>query len=363
MSRFCSPSIKNVTPYTPGEQIDDLHLIKLNTNENPFSPSPLVLDALKDEMTNGSLHLYPDPESQALKKCIADYYEIVPEQVFLGNGSDEVLAHTFLSFFKQNSPLLFPDITYSFYTSYCSLYGIDYKKVPLQNYKINIGDYKQTNGGIIFPNPNAPTGSILTVSEIEKLLSINTESIFVVDEAYVDFGGESSVRLIDKYPNLLVIQTLSKSRSLAGMRVGFAMGNSKLINTLNSVKNSFNSYPIDRLSSVAAIAAFQDKDYFNENRQLIINNREWLKKSLLELNFEVLPSEANFLFVSHPKFNNGLQLTMKLREKNILVRHFNAFPIERFLRISIGTQQQCTYLVESLKEIMFYRHKNPAIAE
>jgi len=362
MNKFCSPCIKNITPYIPGEQVDDSSLIKLNTNENPFPPSPLVIEALKNESTD-SLRLYPDPESHELKQCIANYYELKQEQVFVGNGSDEVLAHVFLSFFKQSSAILFPDITYSFYPSYCALYGIDYKEVPLKNYQIDIKDYSKKNGGIIFPNPNAPTGHLLALEEIEKLLSVNTESVFVVDEAYIDFGGESAVRLIDKYSNLLVIQTLSKSRSLAGMRVGFAMGNSELINTLNSVKNSFNSYPIDRLASVAAIAAFQDKDYFNKNRQMIINNREWLKKSLLELNFEVLPSEANFLFVSHPKFNNGLQLTMKLRKKGILVRHFNTYPIEKFIRISIGTQQQCTYLVESLKEIMFYRHKNPAIAE
>ncbi|MDH5425508.1 MAG: histidinol-phosphate transaminase [Gammaproteobacteria bacterium] len=351
MSRFWSKLVNELTPYVPGEQPKTTNLIKLNTNENPYAPSPLALKAISAE-ANDKLRLYPDPESSALKACIADYHQLKPQQVFIGNGSDEVLAHCFQALLKQDKPLLFPDITYSFYTVYSQLYQIEYQRISLaDDFSINLDDFQQPNGGVIFPNPNAPTGKLLVLDSIETFLQKNTDTVVVVDEAYIDFGGQSAVTLVDKYPNLLVVQTLSKSRSLAGLRVGFAIGNANLIEALERVKNSFNSYPMDRLSTAGAIAAFEDETYFSRQCQKIINSREWLTGQLSATGFNVVPSVANFVFVSHAS-QPAEKIAEKLRAQKIIVRHFKQSRIDNYLRITIGTQQECESLVAALKEIV-----------
>src|SRR5690349_23007149 len=290
MSKFWSDVVHKLTPYVPGEQPKLDNLVKLNTNENPYGPSPKVIEALKLEAAD-SLRLYPDPNSDALKAAIAETHNLKPSQVFVGNGSDEVLAHVFQALLKHDQPLLFPDITYSFYPVYCGLYGIEYKTIPLSTaFEIDINGYAQPNGGIIFPNPNAPTGIPLNLATIEQLLKKNTESVVVIDEAYVDFGTESAVSLINQYPNLLVTHTLSKARSLAGLRVGYALGNVELIEALIRVKDSFNSYPIDRFASAGAVAAMQDVEYFDQTRKQVMATRDKLTKDLVDLGFEVLPS-------------------------------------------------------------------------
>ncbi|MFW5426895.1 MAG: pyridoxal phosphate-dependent aminotransferase, partial [Methylophagaceae bacterium] len=290
MSRFWSPVVHDLEPYMPGEQPKMANLIKLNTNENPYGPSPRVLETLKLSI-NDDLRLYPDPDSSKLKQTIADYYDVDTQQVFVGNGSDEVLAHIFNALFQHDSPLLFPDITYSFYPVYCQLYKIDYQTIPLtKQFEIDINDYQQKNGGIIFPNPNAPTSCLLALGEIEQLLQNNTESVVVIDEAYIDFGGETAISIVDKYPNLLVTQTLSKSRSLANLRIGFAIGHSDLIEALVRVKDSFNSYPMSNLAVNAGIEAFNDQEYFELTNSKIITGRQLLIQELETLDFEVLPS-------------------------------------------------------------------------
>ena len=348
MSQYWSDIVHTLTPYVPGEQPKAQALIKLNTNENPYGPSPKVIAALKAEVTD-NLRLYPDPSSERLKNTIADYHRLNADQVFVGNGSDEVLAHVFQALLKQSRPLLFPDITYSFYPVYCGLYGIEYESVPLdRRFEINIHDYDRPNGGIIFPNPNAPTGIPLELARIEALLQKNRHSVVVVDEAYVDFGTESAVSLINTYPNLLVTQTLSKGRSLAGLRVGYALGHSGLIEALTRVKDSFNSYPIDRLAEAGAIAAIEDVDYFEATCNKVIATRESLVKRLEAMDFVVLPSGGNFIFTKHAVVDGAL-LTAKLREKNIIVRHFKKPErIASYLRISIGTDLQMQALIEAI---------------
>lgn len=352
MSKLWSDIVHKLTPYVPGEQPKLSNLVKLNTNENPYGPSPKVLEALKLEAAD-TLRLYPDPNSDALKAAIAEVHHLNVNQVFVGNGSDEVLAHTFQALLKHDKPLLFPDISYSFYPVYCGLYEIGCKTIPLaEDFTINIDDYNQPNGGIIFPNPNAPTGIPLALAEIEKLLQINTQSVVVVDEAYVDFGTESAVNLINRYPNLLVTHTLSKARSLAGLRVGYALGSADLIEALMRVKDSFNSYPIDRFASAGAIAAMQDADYFEQTCQKVIQTRESLVKELTGLGFDVLPSGANFIFAKH-KMHDGAELTAKLRENSIIVRHFKSpSRIAAYLRITIGTDAQSEALISVLKEVL-----------
>ncbi len=351
MSRFWSPIVHDLTPYIPGEQPKVTGLIKLNTNENPYGPSPRVLEVLKAGVTD-SLRLYPDPNADHLKSAVADYYGVTPAQVFVGNGSDEVLAHVFHGLLKQQSSILFPDITYSFYPVYCGLYGVDYRAVPLTDaFEIHMEDYTEPNGGIIFPNPNAPTGRLLPLEAIEALLKHNPESVVVVDEAYIDFGGETAIPLVNSYPNLLVVHTLSKSHSLAGLRVGFAVGNPGLIEGLERIKNSFNSYPLDRLAIEGAVAALADRDYFEQTRQRIIQTRTALAEKLNGCGFEVLPSAANFLFVQHPSQDAEL-LASKLRERAIIVRHFRHERIKQFLRITIGTDEESAALVEALREII-----------
>lgn len=352
MSQYWSDIVHRLTPYVPGEQPKLQNLVKLNTNENPYGPSPKVVAALQAEAAD-SLRLYPDPDSSRLKAAIAEYHGLQPSQVFVGNGSDEVLAHIFQALLKHELPLLFPDITYSFYPVYCGLYGIDFETVPLNSkFEIAVDDYLRPNGGIIFPNPNAPTGIPVALREIERLLKANTNSVVVIDEAYVDFGTESAVTLINKYPNLLVTHTYSKSRSLAGLRVGYAVGNPGLIEALIRIKDSFNSYPIDRFAEAGAVAALQDEDYFQQTRQQVIASREELVADMQALGFEVLPSGANFIFARHPEYS-GEQLASGLRDQAVIVRHFKKpARIAEFLRITIGNESQNQALMQALRSLM-----------
>lgn len=343
--------VHGLTPYVPGEQPKLPNLVKLNTNENPYGPSPKALAAIAAETTE-ALRLYPDPNADRLKAAIAAHHNIEPAQVFVGNGSDEVLALTFMALLRHEAPLLFPDVTYSFYPVYCGLYGITPQIVPLtESFEIRVDDYFRPNGGIIFPNPNAPTGRVLALGEIERLLQHNMDSVVVIDEAYIDFGGESAIPLINRYPNLLVVQTLSKSRSLAGLRVGFAAGHRDLVDALDRVKNSFNSYPLDRGAIAGATAAYEDTAYFEHTRQSVIASREALTTALRGLGFEVLPSGANFVFARHPG-HDAATLAKGLRDQGVIVRHFKQARIEQFLRITVGTDAQCDTLLAALRSLL-----------
>ncbi|MFQ6573378.1 histidinol-phosphate transaminase [Pseudomonas sp. UM16] len=347
MSKFWSPFVKDLVPYVPGEQPKLARLVKLNTNENPYGPSPKALQAMRGEL-NDNLRLYPDPNSDLLKQAVAEYYGVKGNQVFLGNGSDEVLAHIFHGLFQHGAPLLFPDISYSFYPVYCGLYGIPFETVALdEQFQIRVEDYAKPNGGIIFPNPNAPTGCLLALEAIEQLLKANPQSVVVVDEAYIDFGGQTAISLVDRYDNLLVTQTLSKSRSLAGLRVGLAVGHPDLIEALERIKNSFNSYPLDRMAIVGAAAAFEDRAYFDETCRKVIDSRQQLVGELAARGFEVLPSAANFIFARHPQ-HDASELAAKLREQGVIVRHFKQQRIAQFLRITIGTPEQNQALLDAL---------------
>jgi len=352
MSRYWSKLVHALTPYIPGEQPKINNLIKLNTNENPYGPSPKVIAALQKEATD-SLRLYPDPNSDGLKQAIALYHGLNANQVFVGNGSDEVLAHVFNALLKHEKPILFPDITYSFYPVYCGLYEIAFETVPLNDaFEIKVEDYFKANGGIIFPNPNAPTGRLVALGDIERLLNQNTESVVVIDEAYVDFGGESAVKLVNRYPQLLVTHTLSKGRSLAGLRVGYAVGHPDLIDALHRVKDSFNSYPLDRFAQAGATAAIEDQAYFEECCQHVIKTRGVVVESLQRLGFEVLPSGANFIFARHPS-HDAERLSALLREQKIIIRHFKKpARIDQFLRITIGTDAECQALISALENII-----------
>jgi histidinol-phosphate aminotransferase len=352
MSQYWSDTVRQLTPYVPGEQPKLTNLVKLNTNENPYGPSPRVLAAIAAE-ANDNLRLYPDPESLRFREAVARFHGIAANQVFAGNGSDEVLAHVFQGLLKHDRPLLFPDITYSFYPVYCGLYNIRWETVPLDaGFGIRVDDYLQRDAGaIIFPNPNAPTARLLPLAEIERLLIARRDCVVVVDEAYIDFGGESAIALINQHPNLLVIQTLSKSRSLAGLRAGFAAAQVELIEALVRVKDSFNSYPLDRLAIAGAAAAMDDVVWFEETRQKVMRSRDWLSARMHELSFEVLPSAANFILTRHPQ-RDAATLAASLRTRNIIVRHFRLPRIEQFLRISIGTDAECLQLVNALQEIL-----------
>lgn len=350
--RFWSPEVRELEPYVPGEQPKIQNLLKLNTNENPYPPSPKVVEAVQAVLHEqaGVLRLYPDPDATALKQAIAKQQDIDVSQVFVGNGSDEVLAHIFKAFFLQDEPILYPDITYSFYPVYSQFFGTKTKEIPLnENFEIDVRDYTQPNGGVIITNPNAPTSIALSLAEIEQVLQANPDRVVVIDEAYVDFGAESAVSLINRYENLVVCQTTSKSRSLAGLRVGFAIAQSHLIAALEAVKNSFNSYPIDRFAIAAAVASFEDQAYFEEQCQKVITSREKLVRDLTELGFNVLPSKANFIFATHSQHDAG-QLAQKLREQGIIVRYFNKPRINQFLRITVGTDEQNARLVQTLKQ-------------
>ncbi|WP_300450923.1 histidinol-phosphate transaminase [Accumulibacter sp.] len=357
MSQYWSSLVHRLKPYVPGEQPKLVNLVKLNTNENPYPPSPRVAAAIADELANGgqALRLYPDPNAERLKEAIAARHAgfgIGARQVFVGNGSDEVLAHVFAALLKHDLPVLFPDITYSFYPVYCRLYDVAWESVPLDDrFAIRIEDYARPNGGIIFANPNAPTGCLLPLASIERLLVTQSRSVVVVDEAYVDFGGESAIALVNRHPNLLVVQTFSKSRSLAGLRIGFAVAQRDLIEALERVKDSFNSYPLDRLAIAGAVAALTDEEHFETTRQAVIRSREALRSALLALDFDVLPSAANFVFARHSRHDAG-QLAAALREHGVIVRHFPLPRIDQYLRITIGNEVQCAALLDALRAIM-----------
>ncbi len=355
MSRFWSAVVHGLTPYVPGEQPKLDNLVKLNTNEHPYGPSPKALEAIR-AATGDSLRLYPDPNADALKAALARRHGLQPKQIFVGNGSDEVLAHAFMALLKQDRPLWFPDISYSFYPVYCGLYDIAHRMIPLaEDFSIRVDDYlpqgSERPGAIIFPNPNAPTGRLLPLAAVERIVAGNPDAVVLVDEAYVDFGGESAIGLIDRYPNLLVVHTFSKSRSLAGLRVGFAAGHADLIEALERVKNSFNSYPLDRLAIAGAVASVEDEAFFQESCRKVIATRERLVADMRALGFEVLPSAANFIFARHPQ-RDGAELTAELRKRAIIVRHFKAARIDQFMRITIGTDEQCGILVGALKDIL-----------
>lgn len=357
MSKFWSPIVSSLTPYIPGEQPKIASLIKLNTNENPYPPSPLAVAAIEKEIniSGANLRLYPNPESAALKQAIAALHaqhSITPAHVFVGNGSDEVLAHAFQALFQHDDPILYPDISYSFYPTYCGLYRIAFKTIPLdENFNIRVDDYLNAgkNGGIIFPNPNAPTGCLLALTEVERLIAAQPDSVVIVDEAYIDFGGESAISLVTRYPNVLVVQTLSKSYSLAGLRVGFAVGDPALIEGLVRVKDSFNSYPVDRMAIAGATAAIQDQTYLEKTCAAVIHSRNHLIAGMQALGFEVLPSAANFIFARHPQ-HDAVNIAAGLRGDGILVRHFKMARINQFLRISIGTDAECQALLDALPQ-------------
>jgi histidinol-phosphate aminotransferase len=352
---FWSPRIGALEPYVPGEQPRIANLVKLNTNENPYPPSPLAVDAIQQAAASG-LERYPDPTSLALREAVARRHGLAADQVFAGNGSDEVLAHAFFAFFQQAEPLLVPDVSYSFYKVYAQLYGIACELQPVdEGLRIDVeaiaARARGGCAGIVIANPNAPTGVGLPLSQIERLLAACPDRVVLVDEAYVDFGGESALPLIGRYPNLLVVQTLSKSRSLAGLRVGFACGQQHLIDALVRVKDSFNSYPLDRLATAGAVAALEDEAWFVTTRDKIVDTREGLSLQLEDLGFEVLPSQTNFVFARHPQ-RDAAELAALLRERAVLVRHFKQPRIAQYLRISIGTREQCSALVQALQAIL-----------
>jgi histidinol-phosphate aminotransferase len=350
MSRFWSPVVRGLSPYVPGEQpkLDDI--VKLNTNENPYAPSLRVLEAIA--AARHRLRLYPDPRASDLCETIAAHYGVAPEQVFVGNGSDEVLAHTFQALLQHDAPLLFPDITYSFFPVWSDLYGIRYEEVPLDAaMRVQIADFRRPCSAILLPNPNAPTGIGLPRTAVEALAAEHPDRLVVIDEAYVDFGAESAVPLVARHDNLLIVQTLSKSRALAGLRVGFAVGQRPLIEALERVKDSFNSYPLDCLAIAGAVAAIKDDEWFQETRARIIASREALVRGLAELGFEVLPSAANFVFARHPG-RRGADLAAQLRQHGVLVRHFHKPRIADFLRITVGTQEQCSRLIALARSLI-----------
>lgn len=344
-------NVRKVIPYTPGEQPDEPDMIKLNTNENPYPPAPGVIESIAS-FPSESLRLYPDPEAGELTGALADYYGLGKDQVFVGVGSDDVLAMCFLTFFNSKDPILFPDITYSFYDVWANLFGIPFICPALnENFEIVPKDYFVKNGGIIFPNPNAPTGEVMGLAQIEEILSHNPDSIVIVDEAYVDFGAVSALPLIEKYKNLLVVQTFSKSRSLAGLRIGYAMGDRKLIGYLNDVKYSFNSYTMNRPTLGLGVKALEDEAYFRETVEKINATREWTKEQLRALGFHFGDSKANFIFAEHESCP-AAALFEALREAHIYVRHFNGERISNYLRITIGTREEMESLIDFLKKYL-----------
>ncbi|WP_067216277.1 histidinol-phosphate transaminase [Marinomonas gallaica] len=352
MSRFWTDKIASLDPYVPGEQPQDKQYIKLNTNESPYGPSPKALAAMQDQVSE-KLRLYPDPNCQTLKNALAKTYSVDADHVFVGNGSDEVLALAFMGYFAGGKPLAFADITYSFYKVYANLYGITPDIVPLNDdFDVVPSDYENLDvSGIVITNPNAPTGKALPLADIEKVLQSNPDIVVLVDEAYVDFGAQSAVTLVGQYPNLMVVQTLSKSRALAGIRVGYAIAQPELIEGLERLKNSFNSYPVDRIALAGATAAVEDTDYLEEICQKTVATREWTTIELEALGFQVLPSATNFVFVTHPE-REAESLYLGLKEQGILVRYFGNKPrIGDFLRITIGTDAEMAALVARLKEI------------
>ncbi|MDO4250593.1 MAG: histidinol-phosphate transaminase [Moraxella sp.] len=355
-TQLLNPDILALTPYVAGEQPKIANLVKLNTNENPYPPSPKVLEAIKHDLgdTGDGLRRYPDPDATLLKQVIAKQQGVDSTQVFVGNGSDEVLAHIFKAFFNKQKPVLTPDISYSFYPVYAGLFGLTLKMLPLDDeFAMNVAAYccGEDSSGIIFANPNAPTGRAIGLEEVRKIVSSNPACVVVVDEAYVDFGAQSAVALVSEFANLVVCQTTSKSRALAGMRVGFAIAQAHLIAALETVKNSFNSYPLDRLAQVAAIASFEDEAYFEKMRQKVIKSREALRDELVRLGFEVAPSLANFVFARHAT-KQASDIAQALREKGVIVRYFNQPKINNHLRISVGNDAENAALIKALEGIV-----------
>jgi histidinol-phosphate aminotransferase len=351
MNPFWSQLARELSPYVPGEQPRVANLVKLNTNESPFGPSPRALEAMRAAAAD-TLRLYPDPEARDLREALAAHHGVTPEQVFVGNGSDEVIAHAFAALLKQPGSLLFPDVTYSFYPVWAQLYGISYETVPLDGaMRIGVEDYRRPAGSIVFANPNAPTGIALPLPKIARLLAEHPDIPVLIDEAYVDFGGDSAVPLIAEHPNLLVVQTMSKSRALAGLRVGYALGDVGLIEALVRVKDSFNSYPLGRIVQAGAVASVRDDAYFRENVARIIAGRKAMTRQLTGLGFTVLPSSANFVFASHLAMG-GAELAAALRERAVLVRHFNKPRTAPWLRITVGTEEDTRRLIAEMKHIL-----------
>ncbi len=346
-------NVREVEPYVAGEQPNFPDMVKLNTNENPFPPSPKVAEAF-DAVQADRMRLYPDPEAMELRRAIAERYQVTPEQVFVGVGSDDVIAMSFLTFFnnREGRPILFPDISYSFYDVWADCFRIPYEVIALnEQFEIPVEEFSKPNGGIIFPNPNAPTGLSMSLEQIEKVLQANPDVVVIVDEAYVDFGTESAQKLLDRYENLLVVQTFSKSRSMAGMRIGFAIGGEELIQCMLNVRNSFNSYTMNRTAIAAGVAAVRDEEYFRKTTGEIIATREWAKEELKALGFDFPDSKANFIFAAHNRVP-AKEIFEKLREKHIYVRYFAKPRIDNYLRITIGTREEMQKLFEALREIL-----------
>ncbi len=350
MNQYWSQLARTLSPYVPGEQPRIANLVKLNTNESPFGPSPLAVAAVRDAAA--SMRLYPDPEATELREALAAHHGVTPEQVFVGNGSDEVLAHAFVALLKHPKPLLFPDVTYSFYPVWAQLFGLATETVPLDDgLRIRVENYRREAGSIVIANPNAPTGIALPRSEIARLLDDHPDIPVLIDEAYVDFGGESAVPLIADHPNLLVVQTMSKSRALAGLRVGYALGDVGLIEALRGVKDSFNSYPLGRTAQAGATASVRDEAYFRQSCARVIAGRDAMTLALERLGFVVLPSCANFVFASHPD-RGGAELAAGLRERAVLVRHFNKPRTSPYLRITVGTEEDVGRLIAAMADIL-----------
>lgn len=356
MSREWTKNLRNIEPYVPGEQSKDKDIVKINANENPYPPSPKAAEVLKSFDTN-KLRFYPSANSTKLKEAIAKYYKVDVSNVFVGNGSDDVLAVAFQSFFNSEKPIVYPDLTYSFYPVWCSLFGIKYKNYPVgDDFRINPEDYKEKNGGVVIPNPNAPTSLGEGLDFVEKILNYNQDSVVIIDEAYVDFGGTSSIPLIDKYENLLVTGTFSKSRSLAGLRIGFAIGSKALIDVMEAVKNSYNSYTVDSLSIEMGAASIEDDEYFKSTCKKVIKTRERVTLELEKLGFDVLNSQTNFIFVTHNK-HNVKSLFEYLKTQKVFIRYFSLPRIENYVRITIGTNEEMDIFLEKTKEFILNDNK------
>jgi len=356
MSREWTKNLRNIEPYVPGEQSKDKDIVKINANENPYPPSPKAIEALKSFDTN-KLRFYPSANSTKLKEAIAKYYKVDVSNVFVGNGSDDVLAVAFQSFFNSEKPIAYPDLTYSFYPVWCSLFGIKYKNYPVgDDFRINPEDYKEKNGGVVIPNPNAPTSLGEGLDFVEKILNYNQDSVVIIDEAYVDFGGTSSIPLINKYENLLVTGTFSKSRSLAGLRIGFAIGSKALIDVMEAVKNSYNSYTVDSLSIEMGAASIEDDEYFKSTCKKVIKTRERVTLELEKLGFDVLDSQTNFIFATHNK-HNMKSFFEYLKTQKVFIRYFSLPRIENYVRITIGTNEEMDIFLEKTKEFILNDNK------
>lgn len=356
MSREWTKNLRNIEPYVPGEQSKDKDIVKINANENPYPPSPKAAEVLKSFDTN-KLRFYPSANSTKLKEAIAKYYKVDVSNVFVGNGSDDVLAVAFQSFFNSEKPIVYPDLTYSFYPVWCSLFGIKYKNYPVgDDFRINPEDYREKNGGVVIPNPNAPTSLGEGLDFVEKILNYNQDSVVIIDEAYVDFGGTSSIPLIDKYENLLVTGTFSKSRSLAGLRIGFAIGSKALIDVMEAVKNSYNSYTVDSLSIEMGAASIEDDEYFKSTCKKVIKTRERVTLELEKLGFDVLDSQTNFIFATHNK-HNMKSLFEYLKTQKVFIRYFSLPRIENYVRITIGTNEEMDIFLEKTKEFILNDNK------